>query len=135
MTLSSTAGWRRLSLALVSGLVLVGLVRLLTRPFGLWEYDEFLFTAGVERFDPVAHRPHPPGYPLLIGLGKLFRFVFGDPFHALVALAVVSSLIGFVALFLAFRRLAAWFLPDGADPDSGARREAIALVGALLFHL
>lgn len=125
------AFWRRPSLALVSGLGLVALVRLLTRPFSLWEYDEFLFVAGIERFDPVQHRPHPPGYPLLIGLGKLFRWAFGDAFHALVALAVVSSLIGFVALFLAFRHLAARTFPDA----SPARRESIALAGALLFHL
>jgi hypothetical protein len=127
----SSAGWRRPSLALVSGLGLVAAVRLLTRPFSLWEYDEFLFVAGIERFDPVQHRPHPPGYPLLIGLGKLFRWVCGDAFHALVALAVVSSLIGFVALFLAFRHLAARTFPDA----SPARAESVALAGALLFHL
>jgi len=127
----SNAAGRRPPLALLSGLVLVAAVRLLTRPFSFWEYDEFLFAAGVERFDPVQHRPHPPGYPLLIGLGKAFRWVCGDAFHALVALAIVSSLVGFVALFAAFRRLAEDAFPGG----DRVRSEAIALTGALLFHL
>jgi hypothetical protein len=100
MTASSIAGRRRLPYALISGLLLVALVRLLTRPFGFWEYDEFLFTAGIERFDPVQHRPHPPGYPLLIGLG------FAPPRRRLPCPGGArrrSSLVGFVALFLAFR--------------------------------
>lgn len=125
------AGRRRPSLAFLSGLGLVAVVRLLTRPFSLWEYDEFLFVAGVERFAPAQHRPHPPGYPLLVGLGKLFRWVFGDPFHALVALAVVSSLVGFAALFAAFRSLAGRLFPE-AGPR---RNETVALAAALLFHL
>lgn len=125
------ARWRRPSSALLTGSALVLAVRLLTRPASFWEYDEFLFARGVEQFDPIHHRPHPPGYPLLIGLGKLLRLPFGDSFHALVALSVVSSLVGFVALFAAFRHLAAAALPEAER----AAAERIALTGALLFHL
>jgi hypothetical protein len=125
------ARWRRPSSALLAGSALVLAIRLLTRPASFWEYDEYLFARGVEQFDPIHHRPHPPGYPLLIGLGKLFRLAFGDSFHALVALSVVSSLVGFVALFAAFRRLAMAALPEAES----AAAERIALAGALLFHL
>ena len=98
-------------------------MRALTLPRSLWEMDEVLFARAIERFDPLSHRPHPPGYPLLVGLGKAFNLVFHDPFVSLVALSFVSSLVGFVALVAAFRRIA------------GEGSERVAVAGALLFHL
>jgi hypothetical protein len=101
--------------------VAVAAARLLTLPRSLWEGDEILFVKGVELFDPIHHRPHPPGYPLLIGLGKLLNLLLHDPFASLVALSVISSLVGYFALADAFRRIA------------GSERVAVA--GAVLFHL
>jgi len=105
----------------------VAAARLLALPHSVWEGDEILFIKGIEHFDPLHHQPHPPGYPLLIGLGKLLNLLFHDPFAALVALSVLSSLIGYAALVDAFQRIAA---PAGPLP---ARR--IAVAGALLFFL
>ncbi|HEX3128282.1 MAG TPA: glycosyltransferase family 39 protein [Thermoanaerobaculia bacterium] len=102
------------------GLATVAAARLLTLPKSLWEWDEVLFVRGVVHFDPIHHSPHPPGYPLLIGLGKVMAWITGDPFTGLVALSVISSLIGFVALATAFRSF--------ADEKAG-------VAGALLFHL
>jgi hypothetical protein len=104
--------------------VLVALARALTLPKSLWELDEVLFARAIVQFDPLGHRPHPPGYPLLVGLGKLFNLVFHDPFTSLVALSFVSSLVGYAALVAAFRRIAI---------KAGAER--IAVAGALLFQL
>lgn len=101
-------------------------VRALSAPHTLWEHDEGLFVLAVERFAPLLHHPHPPGYPLFIGLGKLLAPLAGDPFRALVALAVLATAIGFVALVDAFRRLAGSF---------GAGSDCLALIAALLFHL
>lgn len=111
------------------GLAVVAAVRLLTLPKSLWEHDEFLFVQGVLRFDPLHHHPHPPGYPLLIGLGKLFALLTGDPFRGLVALAVLSSLVGFLALAATFRLLAAG---RGA---TAAEAERVGVIGSLLVHL
>ena len=86
-----------------------------------------LFVRGVERFAPAEHRPHPPGYPLLIGLGKALALAVGDPFRSLVILSVVSSAVGYVALALAFRELA---IRCGA----AAVADAVGVTGALLFH-
>ena len=115
---------RRASLAALAGFVLVGVVRALTLPRSLWELDEFLFARAVEQFEPLIHRPHPPGYPLLAGLGKLFDLVFREPFSSLVTLSFVSCMVGYVALVAAFRRI---------DGGPGAERTAVA--GALLFQL
>jgi hypothetical protein len=105
---------------LLLGLAAVAAARLLTLPKSLWEWDEVLFVRGVVHFDPIHHSPHPPGYPLLIGLGKVLAWITGDPFTGLVALSVISSLVGFVALASAFRSFAG---------------ERAGVAGALLFHL
>lgn len=121
------AGLRLLSLGLLLGLAAVLAVRVATLPSGPWEQDEVLFVRGVERFAPAEHRPHPPGYPLLIGLGKALAVVVGDPFRSLVILSVVSSAVGYVALAWAFRELA---IRCGA----AAVADAVGVTGALLFH-
>jgi hypothetical protein len=122
----SIAPRRRLSYTALAGFGAVVLARALTLPRSLWELDEFLFVRGVERFEPLTHRPHPPGYPLLIGLGKLFGLVFESSFASLVALSFVSSLVGYAALVAAFRRIV---------PATGSSAERTAVFGALLFYL
>jgi hypothetical protein len=122
------AAVHRLSPVALLGFVVVAAVRALTLPRSLWEMDEFLFSGAIGRFAPLHHRPHPPGYPLTVGLGKLFALVFHSHFVSLVALAVVSSLVGYWALVVAFRRIA-----GGAAGGPGAERVAVA--GALLFQL
>jgi hypothetical protein len=112
-------GW---SPAAILGFLAVAAARLLTLPESVWELDETLFIQGVIEFEPLRHHPHPPGYPLLIGLGKLFAVVLRDPFWSLVALSVVASLIGYAALVSAFRRLSGF-------------SEPVAVGGAVLFHL
>ena len=119
---------------------MVAVARLLTLPASLWEYDEVLFVRGVERFEPLAYRPHPPGYPLLIGLGKVATALTGDAFRGLVALSVLASLVGYLAAVEAFA--AAWepgrrgALGPGprAERDAAGRVPA-AVAGALLFAL
>ncbi|MDQ6801313.1 MAG: hypothetical protein M3041_10790 [Acidobacteriota bacterium] len=108
-------GWWREIL----GAVIVLLSRLATMPKTFWEGDELLFAAAITKFDPWSSRPHPPGYPLYVGLGK-FAALFTDPFHALVALSVIASVIGFVALAITFRDLL-------QDRD-------LAVCGALIFY-
>ena len=67
-------------------------------PRTFWEFDELLFASAVKRFEPLVQHPHQPGYPLYVGLGKAFAFVFGDPFPALIALSVVSCVVGYIFL-------------------------------------
>ncbi|HXT52661.1 MAG TPA: glycosyltransferase family 39 protein, partial [Thermoanaerobaculia bacterium] len=120
------AAWRS-PLSLV-GLAAVAAARLLTLPASIWEYDEVLFVRGVESFEPLAHRPHPPGYPLLVGLGKMAAAILGDPFRGLVALSVLASLVGYLALVDTFARIAP------GDRESREARWA-GVAGAVLFAL
>lgn len=113
---------------------MVAAARLLTLPASLWEYDEVLFVRGVERFEPLAYRPHPPGYPLLIGLGKVAAAIAGDPFRGLVALSVILSLIGYLAAVDAFAGVwGEWRAGESSRADSDVVVAAVA--GALLFSL
>ncbi|HEY4562322.1 MAG TPA: glycosyltransferase family 39 protein, partial [Thermoanaerobaculia bacterium] len=125
MTLSTDAPLRRVSSpAALAGFALVALVRAFTLPRSLWEMDEVLFARAIERFDPLSHRPHPPGYPLVVGLGKLLNLIFQEPFISLVVLSLISTLVGYWAMVVAFRRIA-----GGPDADR------IAVAGAILFQL
>jgi hypothetical protein len=40
-------------------------------PQSLEDIDSINFALGLRHFDPALHQPHPPGYPLYIGLGHL----------------------------------------------------------------
>src|SRR5881628_996534 len=75
----------------ILGAIVVLASRLATVPKTFWEGDELLFAAAVLKFDPWSSRPHPPGYPLYVGLGKFFALFTGDPFPALIALSVIAS--------------------------------------------
>ena len=71
--------------------------------------DATNFALGVRDFDPSDHRPHPPGYPVFIALGKVTRSLvaFSPTDHESVnaearALAVWGVLFGAVAVFPLF---------------------------------
>lgn len=87
--------------------------RLATRSSFLYNWDSVQYALGVQRFDLVAHRPHPPGYPGYILLGRLITDVAGvRPEGGLILLSAVAEAIAVVLLFLAARatwgRFAGW---------------------------
>ncbi len=109
-------GWWREAL----GAVIVLASRILTAPRTPWENDEFLFAEAVRKFDPSRYHPHPPGFPLLVIIGKVFNAFVHDPWRALVVFGIVAAPVGFVAIARAFRN---WM----DDPD-------LAVCGALLYY-
>jgi hypothetical protein len=90
-------------------------------PRTFWEFDELLFASAVRKFDPWASHPHPPGYPLYVGLAKGFAFLFGDAFRGLVALSVIACAVGCAFLARAFRQ----YLGDDV---------MLGVAGALIFY-
>jgi hypothetical protein len=109
-------GWWREAL----GAALVLVSRILTAPRTPWENDEFLFAEAVRNFDPSRYHPHPPGFPLLVLIGKVFAWFIHDPWRALVVFSIVAAPIGFVAIARAFRN---WI----GDPN-------LAICGALIYY-
>lgn len=78
----------------------------------LEDIDSVNFALGVRDFDVATHRPHPPGYPVYIGLGKLATALAGfgvdAPASAIEAraLSVLSLLAGLVAIMCLYRLFA-----------------------------
>lgn len=107
--------WALGGLALLA--VLSRLLLLAQTPF---EVDSVLLLRAVEDFDPTAMRPHPPGYPGVVGLARML------PLEPALALRVVAALsAGPLVLFTALvgRRM-------GADPLVAA---ALVLVNPLAW--
>jgi len=91
-------------------LLLVGAIavtRVLAFPASIWEQDEAYFGCAVVNFDVTAFHPHPPWFPLWIGLGKLVHTVVEDPTLALRIVSLAASvwvLFPLVALFALWLR-------------------------------
>lgn len=118
--------WRGHGL-LFAALLGLSAIRLLTLPQTPWELDEILFIEAIRDFDPGGGRPHPPGYPLLVGFGKALSLVFGSPFSGLLALSFLSGAVGFVA----FAAFAANLARRCDVSERGARGAGVA--AALLY--
>ncbi len=94
-------------------LVLVGLLlasRLLVIPAQPWEQDEALFAAAAFDTDVVNHRPHPPGFPLWIAVGKLGDVLLGDPVRTLELASALASVITVLLLARILAGLVGWRL-------------------------
>src|SRR5882672_800342 len=102
------------------GLLALG-VPLTRMPFHgnfLYHSDSINFALALDRFDLAAHQPHPPGYILFVGLGKIIHHVLPDANLALVATANLFEIAAASFFFL----LARTFFPF-----------AIAAAGTVLF--
>lgn len=84
---------------------------LLHLPSTLEDIDSINFALGVRDFDVAQHQPHPPGYPVFIGLAKastaLLQAVHvpAAPVRGLAGLSALSGALMVPVLFLLFRRL------------------------------
>jgi hypothetical protein len=86
--------------AALSALTVVS--RLPYRARMLYNWDAVQFALALREYDVVKHQPHPPGYILYVGLGRLVHAWLQDATAAYVILAVAfSGLTTFVVYFLA----------------------------------
>jgi len=68
----------------------------------LYNWDAVQFALALREFDVAKHQPHPPGYLLYVGLGRLVNATVGDPSQAYVTLAMLfSAATTFVVYWLA----------------------------------
>lgn len=78
-----------------------GLAALTRLPFVaryLWDHDSVQFALAVERFDLAVHQPHPPGYPLYVGLLKVLAACGVSPLDGMLLLSVLAAVAGAAAL-------------------------------------
>ncbi len=93
-------------LALASGLAVVTLLsRWPYRARMLYNWDAVQFALALHEFDIAKHQPHPPGYLLYVGLGRLLNASLSDPTLAYVALAMLFSAGSTFVLYGLARRL------------------------------
>src|SRR5215471_19108988 len=62
-------------------------------------WDAVQFALALDRYDVVRHQPHPPGYILYVGLGRLAKLWTGDATVALGSLAIVASAVAVLLLY------------------------------------
>jgi len=65
----------------------------------LEDVDSVNFALGLRDFDPGLHRPHPPGYPVYMALGKLANTVLSEP----RALSIWGAIFGALSAFALVR--------------------------------
>jgi hypothetical protein len=86
-------------------------LRIPTMPLAADGVDSLLFIRAVIRHSVAEGRPHWPGYPVYIWIGKLFASVVGDPVLGLHLLSAVASALTAWPLAFVTR---AWALSLGA---------------------
>ncbi len=104
--------WRLRFAALIAAAIAV-LIRIPFAARRMWDHDSIQFALGVERYDLAAHHPHPPGYPLYIGLLKLLRLAGVEPLQGMVGLAILAGGVGAAAILLLATRLSGGRLAVG----------------------
>lgn len=96
---------RRQRWIVLAAALVVAVSRFLAVSRSLWDWDEALFTIAMRDYDVFHHHPHPPGFPLFIGLAKLVRLFVDSDFRALQSVTVCAALLLFPAAFLLGREL------------------------------
>ncbi len=102
----------------------------LTRSVIPVDWDACQFVLGMERFSPVDHQPHPPGYLFLLILAKLIQWMTGCDDHTAL---LVTSALGSALLIPAIYALASRFFPNRSDIPMAAALLALAAPARLFF--
>ena len=93
---------------LVTALALAAVTLLSRWPYRarvLYNWDAVQFALALREFDIAKHQPHPPGYLLYVGLGRMLNAWVSDPTLAYVALAMLFSAGTTFVLYWLARRM------------------------------
>ncbi len=89
-------------------LVLAGATVALRLPFAsrtLFAWDSANFALALNQYNVAFHQPHPPGYPLYVGLASLVNYWVGDANASFVYISIIASGLAVAALFLLVSRM------------------------------
>jgi hypothetical protein len=64
----------------------------------LFHLDSVQFALALNHWDITKHQPHPPGYILYVGLGKIVNAIVSDPNLAFIVLSIIATLAGLWAI-------------------------------------
>lgn len=93
-----------MALLVIFGVVAVSRCLFAERSF--WEWDDIMFANALHRFNLQEHVPHPPGYPLFIGMGRLLNFFLHDDLKSLVFINVFFGSLLIFPLYFFYRYFA-----------------------------
>ncbi len=111
-------------------LFLAGGAVFLTRSNFPTDWDACQFVLGMERFSPVDHQPHPPGYFFFISLAQWIKWITHVDNHTALLL---TSALGSALLIPAIYRITTRLFPDRLDISIGAAFIALAAPSRLFF--
>jgi hypothetical protein len=112
--------WLRSGLPALALFTLSALLRLPFVSGALVNWDAVQFALATRSFDIARHQPHPPGYILYVGWGRLLTWLTGDPNTAFSLTSLITGSLAVALLYLLGREIV------------GART---ALLAAVLFAL
>jgi len=78
-------------------------VRLPFLPPRLEDIDSINFDLGIHDFNPIAHQPHPPGYPIFILLGRISHAFLTSHAGALSLVSALASSLSLIPLYFLMR--------------------------------
>lgn len=84
-----------ITILLLSSLI----VRLLFRSQWLDCWDSVQFSLALTDYSVPNHQPHPPGFPVYIGMGRIIAFFLNDPQQSLVLISIIS---GVASIYLTY---------------------------------
>ncbi len=117
----------------------VAIGHLTSLPTTLEDIDSVNFALGVRDFDPAQHRPHPPGYPIYIALGKAATAVAraswpaGRPDRVEARALAAMSLAGALVLVWLVARVSATLARGGSGRTGQPWLTRRAALTTLLF--
>lgn len=100
------APWGRLDAAVAVAAVIAVAARWGDRARWLLTWDAHMFALALERYDVNALRPHAPGYPVYVALGRVASLAFDHPNDAFIAVSVAGAAAGAALTYAVGRRIA-----------------------------
>lgn len=87
------------TLLCVSALV-YGMGLWLSRSISFDDWDTVQFALAIDKFDMSLHQPHPPGYPIYVGILKFGSLFTSDYLDLMIFVSIVSAFITLFAWFV-----------------------------------